>query len=240
VTNYENELHGLYRNRCQPGEAKFSFQTTEAGIAVIGQKYVGWGTAFIDFDLDGWEDLFVSNGHAIRFPTELGASRKQKPVFLLNQGDGKFLPATARIGPYGQQEHLGRGVGFVDFDNDGRVDMVLNHLNEPATVLRNIAPQGNHWLGVQLQGAKNADFVGARIVVEADGRKQTRFAKGGGSYASSSDRRLVFGLGKSDRIDKLTVIWPDGSRQDHSALEVDRYHIVEQGKERARPFEANK
>ena len=235
VTNYENELHGLYRNRCQPGEASFNFQTTEAGIAVIGQKYVGWGTAFIDFDLDGWEDLFVSNGHAIHRPTDPGVTRKQKPVLLLNQGNGTFLPAAKRIGSYGESLHLGRGVGFVDLDNDGSVDMVLNHLNEPTAVLRTTATNKNHWVGVQLIGAKNADFVGARVVLEAGGRTQTRFAKGGGSYLSSSDRRLVFGLGKTDRIDKLTIVWPDGTEHPCKGIVCDQYNVVEQGKETALP-----
>src|SRR5262249_16573081 len=197
-------------------------------------KYVGWGTAFIDFDLDGWEDLFVSNGHAIRFPTEPGSTRKQRPVLLMNKGNGTFLPARKQIGPYGEQEHLGRGVAFVDLDNDGRVEMVLNPTNEPCTVLRNVGAHGNHWLGVQLIGANNADVVGARVILEAGGSKQTRFAKGGGSYASSSDRRLVFGLGKTDRIEKITVIWPDGSSQAYSAPEAERYHVAEQGKDKLR------
>ncbi len=216
VTNFENEYHALYRNDSTPGHLFFRFATSTSGIAVIGKKYIGWGTAFIDFDLDGWEDLFASNGHVLIHPTGEGITRRQKPILLLNQGNGKFLPATKRIGPYSQSDHMGRGVAFVDLDNDGRIDVVISHMNEPATILRNVAPNKHHWLGVQLVGAKHADIVGARVVLEAGGRKQTRFAKGGGSYASSSDRRLVFGLGKTDRIDKLTVIWPDGS--DRSGL----------------------
>ena len=86
MTNYENELHALYRNESTAGRPFFHFHTTAAGIAAIGQKYVGWGTAFLDVDLDGWEDLFVANGHAIRFPTGKSSSRKQQPVLLLNQG----------------------------------------------------------------------------------------------------------------------------------------------------------
>src|SRR5205085_204412 len=123
-------------------------------------KYVGWGTAFIDFDLDGWEDLFVSNGHAIRYPVGTGVTRRQKPVLLLNRGNGKFIPAMKRIGPAGEKDILGRGVAFVDLDNDGRVDMVLNPTNEPVRILQNVAPEKNHWLGVQLVGEKNADVVG--------------------------------------------------------------------------------
>src|SRR5262249_53075871 len=151
-----------------------------------------------------------ANGHAIRYPT--GTTRRQRPVLLRNRG-GMFKDITKRGGAYFRQDHLARGVALGDLDNDGRVDLVVSHMNERVAVLRNVAPTGNHWLGVDLAGKDNADVVGARVVLEAGGRKQTRFAKGGGSYASSSDRRLVFGLGKTGRIDKLTVIWPDGTRQ---------------------------
>jgi hypothetical protein len=228
VTNYEGQLHALYRNISRPGDVLFRFQSTAAGIALLGKHYVGWGTSFIDFDLDGWEDLFVSNSHALRYPTGEGVTRKQKPILLLNQGNGKFLPATSRLGPYGAADHMGRGVAFVDLDNDGRVDVVISHMNEPVTVLRNIAAPEHHWLGVQLERAGHADVVGAKVVLEAGGRKQTRFAKGGGSYASSSDRRLVFGLAKTERIDKLTVLWPDRTQDEYIGLAVDRYHLLSQ------------
>jgi hypothetical protein len=234
VTNYETQLHGLYRFLYRQDVPYFRFETTAAGIAVIGRKYVGWGTAFVDFDLDGWEDLFVSNGHALRHPNGEGRGPAQKAVLLLNQGNGKFRTAPNRIGPYGQAAHRGRGVGFVDLDNDGRIDMVISHLNEPLTVLRNIASPEHHWLGVQLVGAGHADVVGSKIVLEAGGRKQTRFAKGGGSYASSSDRRLVFGLGKTERIEKLTVTWPDRTEQKWTGLRTDRYHVLAQGQKVAR------
>jgi hypothetical protein len=119
VTNFENDLHGLYLNVSRPGHLFFHFHTAKAGIALIGKTYVGWGTAFIDFDLDGWEDLFVSNGHVLRFATRYGATRRQKAVLLRNLGGGKFRPARKQLGRYGEDDHMGRGVGFVDLDNDG-------------------------------------------------------------------------------------------------------------------------
>jgi hypothetical protein len=234
VSNFENELHALYRNISRPGHLFFHFESTAAGIAILGRKYVGWGTGFIDFDRDGMSDLFVSNGHVLLHPSGEGVSRRQKPILLLNQGNGKFLPANRRIGPYGQSDHMGRGVAFVDLDNDGRVDVVISHMNEPATLLRNISSPEHHWLGVQLEGAGHADVVGAKIELEAGGRKQTRFAKGGGSFASSSDRRLVFGLGKSQRVEKLNVTWPDRTRQEWTGLKIDRYHVLTQGQKEAR------
>jgi FG-GAP repeat. len=161
VTNYENELHALYRNDCSPGRPFFHFRTAAAGIAAIGQKYVGWGTAFVDADLDGWEDLFVANGHAVRYPTGQESTRKQRPVLLMNQGAGKFRAASDRIGTYTQAPHLARGVAFGDLDNDGRTDLVICHTNEPVSILRGIGGEGNHWLGVRLVGKDHACVVGA-------------------------------------------------------------------------------
>ena len=228
VTNYENELHGLYRNECKPGAPSFRFRTTASGIAAIGQKYVGWGTAFIDADLDGWEDLFISNGHAIRYPNGKEANRKQLPVLLLNDG-GKFRIASKRLGDYFKTPHLGRGVGFGDLDNDGRIDLVVSHLNEPVAVLRGIGGPANHWLGVRLVGKDHACTVGARAVFTVNGQRLTRFAKGGGSYASSADPRLIFGLGR-ETTGRLTVTWPDRTEQSFDGLAVDRYHRIVQGR----------
>src|SRR5262249_26464953 len=116
VTNYEGELHALYENHSTPGKLFFSFATYNAGLAVLGQKFVGWGTRFVDFDLDGWEDLFVTNGHAIRYPKGKGVTRKQRPVLLCNE-KGKFTDISRQMGPYGEKRHLGRGVAFGDLDN---------------------------------------------------------------------------------------------------------------------------
>ena len=229
VTNYENELHALYRNDIRNGMQLFTFQTAEAGIAALGQPHVGWGTAFLDADLDGWEDLFVANGHAIRRPTGKGVTRKQRPVLMLNRA-GKFRVATKRLGSYGQADHLSRGAAFGDLDNDGRIDIVVSNTNERAGVLRGIGGKDRHWIGIQLVGKGHACTVGARVVVEANGMTQTRFSKGGGSYASSNDRRHHFGLGEATKIDKLTVHWPDGTKQERAGLAVDKYHRIEQGK----------
>ncbi len=231
VTNYENELHALYRNRSDGDRLFFLFVTPSTGIAALGQKFVGWGTGFADFDRDGWEDLFIANGHAIRYPT--GTTRRQRAVLMRNQR-GRFTDISKQGGDYFTQQHLSRGVALVDLDNDGRVDAVISHMNEPVTVLRNVSPAENHWVGVELVGAKNADVVGAKVTVEAGGRTQTRFAKGGGSYASSPDRRHLFGLGTADRVTKLTVVWPDGTRQEWADVSIDCYHVAVQGEPKLR------
>jgi hypothetical protein len=228
VTNYENEFHALYRNRSAGGRALFVYATQASGAGSIGQKFVGWGTGFADLDLDGWEDVYFFNGHAIRYPT--GAARRQLPVLFLNRG-GKFKDISKRGGGYFQQPHLGRGAVQADFDNDGRLDLAVCNMNEPVAVLRNVLPAADrHWVGVELVGDGHRDVVGAKVAVEAGGRTQTRFAKGGGSYASSPDRRAVFGLGATAKVDKLTVTWPDGTTQEWTDVAPDRYHVAAQGK----------
>ncbi len=238
VTNYEGEKHALYHNDFVPGKAPeehfFSYKTSIAKIAAIGQTYVGWGTAFVDLDHKGWEDLIIFNGHAIHKPTGKGAKRDQRPVLLRNQGDGTFANWTPRGGEFFQKPNRARGLAAGDIDNDGRVDAVVSHVNTPVAVLHNVADTaGNHWLGVELVGKEHRDVVGARISLEAGGRTQWRFAKGGGSYASARDPRHVFGLGKEGKAGKLTVHWPDGTKQEWTGLGVGAYYRLTQGKAEA-------
>ncbi len=236
VTNYEDEQHALYHNDCKGDSILFYHRTSSSGIGALGQKYVAWGTAFLDLDHDGWEDIFIADGHAIHFPTKPGSSRRQKPVLLRNQGDGKFKNLTAQGGPYFQQDHLSRGVGFGDLDDDGRIDAIISQLNDPVSVLQNTANvDGTHWLGIELVGRDHADVVGAKVGLEAGGRTQWRFAKGGGSYASSGDRRFVYGLGKADKVGKVTVTWPNREVQtfDGADLPVDHYYRLVQGQKDA-------
>ncbi len=233
VSNYENELHALYRNDCRGDKVLFQYASRTAGLAALGQSTVGWGAGFFDLDRDGWEDLFLATGHAIRYPPRSSGDPRQRPILLRNH-DGIFTSISEQGGPYFRATHLARGVALGDLDNDGRIDLVVSHLNEPVVLLHNEASTDNHWLGVELIGRDHADVVGAKLVLELDGQTLTRFAKGGGSYASSSDRRHVFGLGKATKVDCLTVIWPNGERQQWKELAIDAYHRLEQGQTQAK------
>jgi hypothetical protein len=243
VTNYENELHGLYRPLIFRKRLLFEYGSHGAGIASLGGHYVGFGTGFFDLDNDGWLDLFITNGHVIRHPTR--SPVRQRPVLMRNQGKGagkvaaRLINITDQGGPYFQSDHQGRGVAIGDLDNDGRADLVVSHLNEPVALLRNNAGAGNHWLGIQLQGKGHADVVGARLILEVNGRKLTRFARGGGSYLSSGDPRHLFGLGTADKVGRLTVVWPSGEQQHWDGLGVDRYWKVTAGKKVAQEWPSN-
>ena len=246
VCNYETELHSLYLNECRGGQILFRFGTHSMGLSAIPQVYVSWGTQFVDFDLDGWEDLFVSSGHFVRFsggktggPRAAMAPRAMLPMLLLNrewpEGRRSFQWMNQLGGTYFQKPHRGRGAAFGDLDNDGRVDLVLNNLNKPTVVLRNVAGTGHHWLGIELKRPGHRDAVGARVILEAGGRKQTRFAKGGTSFASACDKRLVFGLGECDKVDRLTVVWPTREEQTWPGLDCDQYWTLTEGERKGRP-----
>ncbi len=234
VANYENELHALYRNDSTKDRIVFTFYTAPVGLAVFGRKTVGWGTGFFDIEHRGAEDLFLFAGHAIRAPHQ--APRAQLPILARNV-NGKFKDIGKRGGSYFTSPHIARGAVYADFDNDGRVEIAAINTNEPAALLHNQADtQGRHWIGLKLAGKDRRDVVGTRIVLETAGIKQTRFAYGGGSYASSSDRRFVFGLDDAKAIDRLTVIWPDQKEQTFPGLELDRYYLLTQGNDKAEPL----
>lgn len=234
VTNYFGEAHALYRNETRGDRAFFVHVSAAAGLTAAGHSVVAWGTGFVDLTHHGWEDLVLTAGDAYRHSPKIPCA--QVPIVFENQGNGRFAEVTPRAGPYFRTPHRGRGLVLADFDNDGRVDLAVSHLNEPVAILRNEADTGGrNWLGVELARAGHADAVGARVVVEAGGRKQTRFAKGGGSYLSSSDRRFVFGLGSADRVDAVTVVWPGGAEQHFRGVTPGRYWRLTEGREQPVP-----
>ncbi len=237
VTNFQNEAHALYRNL---GRGQFHFASPAAGITAIGFSYVGFGAGFVDFDRDGAEDLLFVNGHITQHPPP-PSEYKQRPVLLRNLRTSspsviRFQDVSAQAGPFFDVKRIGRGVAFGDLDNDGRTDVVVSHNNEPAVLLRNVADNGHHWLGVALVGKPNEDAVGALLTLEFEGRKLVRQVKGGGSYLSASDTRVLFGLDTAGAIDKLSVHWPSGKTQTWERLAIDRYWTLLEGQADAEEF----
>jgi hypothetical protein len=236
ATTFENERHALYHNECEGERVWFRYATRKARIWALGSRYVGFGTAFVDVDNDGWEDIVIANGHVRRHATR--SPLRQRALLLRNDGTAQFANITPQGGAYFRASHRGRGLAVGDLDNDGRPDLVISHLNAAAVVLRN-DPRGDgvphhHWLGLELTGRASRDVAGARVVVEVGGRHLTRFAKGGGSYLSASDRRILVGLGGMDRVGRVTVKWPWGDEQQWEGLTADRYWRLAEGERDAR------
>ncbi len=223
VANFERESFALYRNE---GGCFFQHVSQSAGVTAIGGLYVGWGTLFLDFDHDGDEDIFCSNGHVIRFPSN--APLRQRPLLLENRA-GRFLNVAGSAGPYFAAPHMGRGVAAGDLDGDGDLDLVISRTNERVSVLASESAGERAWISVDLIGSHSPrDAVGAVVEIETAAGRRVRQRKGGASYASSSDRRLHFGLGDATEVHKLTVRWPSGRQQTLADLPAVRMLTVQE------------
>lgn len=214
VANYEREPLALYEN---DGPAFFRHVSEQLGITALGGMYVSWGTMFADLNRDGFEDIVINNGHVLFHPHL--TPRRQIPLILLNQGGNSFDRVHLKDGSYLDSPHLGRGLAIGDLDNDGDYDFGFTNNDEPSALLRNDCADGNSWLRVQLIGrTSNRDGIGARLVLETEGGKLTRFAKSGSSYASHCDNRPLFGFPKGSRLQSLTIVWPSGTTQKIEAV----------------------
>ena len=209
VTNFEMETFGLYRNRDQ---LQFQHISRNSGVNAIGSKFVGFGTATEDFDLDGDLDIAVSNGHVIYHPTD--GNTEQTPVYLENQGNGVFRRVVPdREGQYFHAKHVGRGLLTGDFDGDGRVDLLFTHLNGPGCLLRNETKTSGRSVQVRLIGTQsNRDGIGARLILHTSAGEQVRHRTGGGSYLSQSQPLITFGVAPDVKCEKLSVFWPHDGR----------------------------
>lgn len=237
VTNFQQELHALYRNG---GKESFHYESRAAGLGALGQHLVGFGTGFVDVDNDGWEDLVIANGHVLRFGMH-GTSYKQRPYLLRNvatRDRRTFEDISPQGGGFFKTPAIGRGVAIGDLDNDGWPDLVFSHTNSPVVLLRNEAAKSNkaNWLGVKLVGRDHRDVVGSTVIVEGPTRKFTRFAKGGGSYLSASDPRLLFGLGDS-KVKRVTVQWSWGKTEMWENVEANGYWELREGEREAKHME---
>lgn len=215
-------------------DATFTNITNLAGHGSSTYLYVGWGTSFADLDNDGWEDLFVVNGHlypeADKFA--MGLKYRQRPLVFLNQHDKTFREAGIQMGL--SQSWKSRGLAVGDYDNDGRLDLLINNLDDGPVLLHNEMPRTGHWLVVKCQGTKsNRSAVGARLTLRAGELREMREIKSGVSYLSSNDLRVHFGLGSHERADVLEIRWPSGMVSKIENVRGDQILTIEEGKTHA-------
>ena len=231
ITNFSDDYNTLYQN---DGDASFTDVSRRAAIAELTTPFLGWGTGFLDFDNDGWLDIFVANGHV--YPevdkTDWGTTYAQRPLLLRNLEGNKFTEVPAAPGSGLAVVKTARGAAFGDIFNDGRIDVVLNNMDDTPTLLRNVVKNGNHWVAFKLVGGEKSprDAIGAKVFVTAGGVRQRGDVFSGGSYASSSDQRLHFGLGPATKIDKVEIHWPSGVKSEIVPPAVDRIYTVLEGK----------
>ena len=231
TTNFSDDYNTLYRN---DGDGNFSDVSARAGIAAVTLPFLGWGTGFLDYDNDGLLDIFVANGHV--YPgvdlQDWGTTWAQRPLLLRNLDGSKFQEVLAATGSGLAVVVSARGAAFGDLFNDGHIDVVLNNIDSKPTLLRNVVKNSNHWITLKLLGGPKSprDAIGAKVFVTTGSVRQRGDIFSGGSYASSSDQRLHFGLGAAVKVDRVEIHWPSGAKEEITIPAVDRIFTVKEGK----------
>jgi hypothetical protein len=232
IGNFTNESMSLYRN---DGSGLFADEEVSSGIRQMSLQALTFGCFFFDYDLDGRLDIFAANGHVSDDISVVQPTLKyaQPAILFHNKGDRKFEDASAKVGPAMQQPVVGRGAAYLDYDNDGDLDLVITANNGPARLLRNDNGNQNDMLRVKLVGTRsNRDGIGAKVTLTTNtGARLVRMVKTGSSYASQSELPLTFGLGKPEagKIVSIEIMWPSGQRDSLSKISANQFITVKEG-----------
>ena len=209
----------LYKNE---GNGVFSEMSYNAGIAVACGQFVGWASSFLDYDNDGDLDLFKVNG-------ELKHLYGQEDQLFENNGNGKFIDVSTERGAYFQEEKVGRGACFGDYDNDGDIDAYIVNLNDNGALIRNNKGNNSNWIFLDLIGeTSNRDGIGTRVTLISGGIKQFAQKKSSSGYLSQNDPRMHFGLGNNEMIESIEIIWPSGKVQLLENIKAGQFLIVKE------------
>lgn len=229
-TTFSDDYNPLYRN---DGDANFTDISYQLGIAEPTVPFLGWGNAFLDYDNDGWKDLIVANGHVYPVVDKepWGTSYAERPLLFHNIEGRKFDLVPAVEGTALALTYVGRGLAVGDLFNDGKLDVVINVMDGVPALLRNVSPDKHHWIELKLIGGPKSprDAVGATVYLTANKMRQRGDVLSGGSYASSGDPRLHFGLGDATVVDDIEVHWPSGVKEHFPAPQIDRIITLTEG-----------
>jgi hypothetical protein len=233
ITNFSDDSNVLYHN---DGEGNFTDVTFQAGLGEVTIPFLGWGTSFIDFDNDAWQDLFVVNGHV--YPAvdlnQWGTSFAEQALLFHNLKNGKFERVAAAPASALANAWPSRGLAIGDLDGDGRLDVVINNIDSRPAILRNVATPSGHWVNVRLVGdvekKTSRDAIGSIAYLTTGKIRQRLDVIRGAVYCSQNDPTLHFGLGAATRVDKLEVHWSNGAIDAFQVPTIDRTVTIIQGK----------
>ncbi len=232
TTTFSDDYKTLYRN---DGDGNFVDITPQIGLAEPTYPFLSWGTEFFDYDNDGWKDLMFVAGHV--YPQvdqhNWGTSWAERPLLFHNTSHGEKFEVMPAVEGTGLADVLpARGAAFGDLFNDGKLDVVINCIDRTPVLLRNVNNDHNHWVGLMLKGGPkvSTDAIGAKVYLTAGGVKQRGDVMSGGSFESSNDFRLHFGLGQQTSVDRVEIHWPDGTKETYQLPGIDRYYAIEEGK----------
>jgi hypothetical protein len=236
VTDFGDDYKVLYHN---DGGSTFTDVSYRGGVAQTTIPFVGWGDGFIDFDNDGWLDLFMVNGHV--YPEvdqhDWGTTWAERPLLFRNVpgpvGKGRKFEYVPPVKGSGLAVVIpARGAAFGDLFNDGKIDVIINSIDGPPTLLRNVNPDNHHWVEMSLVGGPRSprDATCATVYLKANGMRMRQDVLSSGSYISSNDRRLHFGLGDATDAGVAEIHWPSGTRETVKLPAVDRIYTLTEGR----------
>jgi enediyne biosynthesis protein E4 len=218
TTTFSRDYFPLFR---QAKTGTFEEISSASGLAALTGRYLGWACGLADFDNSGARDFWTANGHV--YPTDKDYF---EPVIIFRSAGAKSVIAYSFPSKPAASY---RGGGTGDFDNDGKMDLLVLPIAGPPVLLKNETANSNNWIGLTLQGVNsNRDAIGASVTVEACGRRQSDSVRNGGSYLSRNDPRLHFGLGACKSVDWIAIVWPDGTKQQLGGIAISRYSTIQE------------
>ena len=233
ITNFSNQMLSLYHNE---GKGLFVDEAPRSEVGRASLLTLGFGCFFFDYDLDGWPDIFIANGHIDADIQRVQPNVKyaMPPHLFRNLGKGNFEEVTKQVGAGFASARVGRGAAYGDFNNDGRLDLLLSTNGGPAYLFENDATSGtvaNKSLRVKLVGVKsNRDGIGSVVKIASGGETQSQMMRSGSSYLSASELVLTFGLGQKEQVQTVEIHWPSGQMDKLANVPAGQTIIVTEGK----------